>query len=75
MLRLEQGVWDKVKEVLSNSDRLAECVNNSLVELEERRKKIGAESMAIESKLEAARAKQERLGMAFADGAVNEIAG
>jgi site-specific DNA recombinase len=71
---LEQGVWEKVKEVLSNSDKLTEHVNNALVELEEKRKKLGAESLAVESKLEAVRAKEERLGIAFADGAVNENA-
>jgi hypothetical protein len=47
---------------------------SSLVELEERRREIGAESIAAESKLEVIRAKEERLGMAFADGAVNESA-
>ena len=69
---LEHGVWKKVKEILNDSGKLAECVNKSLVELEEKRKEIGAESMAVESKLEAVRAKEERLGMAFADGAVIE---
>jgi len=71
---LEQGVWEKVKEVLNDSGKLVECINRSLVELEERRREIGAESMATESKLEAVRAKEERLGMAFADGAVSESA-
>ena len=71
---LERRVWEKVKEVLNDPGKLAECVNKSLVELEERRKEIGAESMAVESKLEAVRAREERLGMAFADGAVNESA-
>jgi hypothetical protein len=71
---LERGVWEKVKEVLNDSGKLVECINKSLVELEERRKEIGAESMAVESKIEAIRAKEERLGMAFADGAVNESA-
>jgi RNA polymerase-binding transcription factor DksA len=69
---LEREVWDKVKEVLNNSEKLTECVNKSLVELEERKKELGAESMAVENKLETVRAKAERLGMAFADGAVSE---
>ncbi|GAF67594.1 unnamed protein product [marine sediment metagenome] len=72
--RLEREVWEKVKEVLNNSDKLAECINKALAELEERRKEIGAESLIVESRLEALRARQERLGMAFADGAVNESA-
>jgi site-specific DNA recombinase len=71
---LERGVWEKVKEVLNDSGKLVECINKSLIELENRRKEIGAESMAVESKLQAIRAKEERLGMAFADGAVNENA-
>ena len=71
---LERGVWEKVKEVLKDSGKLAECVNKSLAELEERRKEIGSESMAVESKLEAVRAREERLGMAFTDGAVSESA-
>jgi site-specific DNA recombinase len=71
---LERKAWEKVKEVLSNSDKLNECANRSLAELEDRRKEIGARSSAIESKLKAVRAREERLGMAFADGAVNESA-
>jgi predicted nucleic acid-binding Zn-ribbon protein len=71
---LEYEVWSKVKELLNDSGKLVECINKSLVELEERRKKIGAESMAVESKLKAVKAREERLGMAFADGAVNESA-
>lgn len=59
---------------MNDSGKLVECINKSLVELEERRREMGAESMAVESKLEAIRAKQERLGMAFADGAVSESA-
>jgi hypothetical protein len=53
---------------------LVECINKSLIELEERRREIGAESTAVESKLKAIRAREERLGMAFADGAVSESA-
>jgi hypothetical protein len=53
---------------------MTECISRSLAELEEKRKKIGAESMDAERKLEAVRAKEERLGIAFADGAVNENA-
>ena len=71
---LELGVWEKVAAVLNNSDELAECVNKSLVELEERRSQIEDEMLTIDSKLEVIRAKKERLGMAFADGAVLESA-
>jgi len=71
---LEWGVWEKVKAVLNDSDKLAECVNKALVELEERKAQIGSETLAVDSKLEAIRAKTERLGMVFADGAVSESA-
>jgi hypothetical protein len=70
----ECKVWEKVKEVLSNSEKLNEYVNRSLAELEERKKEISARSTDIDSKIEAVRAKEERLGMAFADGAINEEA-
>jgi len=69
---LEWGVWEKVKEVLNDSDKLAECVNRALVELEERRAHIGSEILDVDGKLETLRAKMERLGMAFADGAMEE---
>jgi hypothetical protein len=69
---LEHGVWEKVKEVLNDSGKLVESINKSLIELEKRRKEIGAASLAVESKLVQIRTKEERLGMAFADGAVGE---
>jgi hypothetical protein len=71
---LERGVWDKVKEVLNDSGKLVESINKSLIELEKRRREIGAKSMVVESKLVQIRTKEERLGMAFADGAVGESA-
>lgn len=67
-------MWNKVKAVLNNSDELVECVNKALIELEERKSQIGTETLTIDSKLEAIRAKKERLGMAFADAAVSESA-
>jgi len=70
--KLEWDVWEKVKSVIKSPDRLAECVNKALIELEERKSQIGAEALAIDDRLEAIRAKKERLGMAFADGAVLE---
>jgi len=71
---LEQAVWEKVKDVLNNSDKMTECVNKALIDLEARRDEIDEENSDIESKLEIIRAKQERLGMAFTDGAVHEPA-
>jgi hypothetical protein len=70
--KLEQDGWEKVKAVIRNQDTLAECVNKALIELEERKSQIGAEAMAIDDKLEVIRTKKERLGLVFADGAINE---
>jgi site-specific DNA recombinase len=69
---LEWGVWNRVKEVLNNSDTLTECINRALAELEEKKAHIGAEILDVDGKLEALRKKMERLGMAFADGAIEE---
>jgi len=71
---LEWEVWKKVEAVLNNSDELTECVNRALIELEERESDISAETLTIDNKLKAIRDKEERLGMTFADGAVNESA-
>ena len=71
---LEWGVWEKVKAVLNSSDKLTECINKALAELEERQSQIGVETLTIDAKIEAIRSKEERLGMAFADGAVSESA-
>jgi len=71
---LEWEVWRKVKAVLNDSDKLAECVNKALIDLEERKLQIGADALVIDNKVEAIRAKEERLGIAFADGAVSESA-
>jgi predicted nucleic acid-binding Zn-ribbon protein len=69
---LEWTVWKKVKAVLNDSDKLAECVNKALARLEEKKAEIGTEALAVDSKLEAIRTKKERLGMVFADGAISE---
>jgi hypothetical protein len=72
--RLEWGVWAKVKEVLNDSDKLIECVSQALVELQERKSQIGSEILDVDGKLETLRKRMERLGMAFADGAIEENA-
>jgi hypothetical protein len=71
---LEWGVWNKVKAILNNSDKLTECINRALAELEEKKAYIGAEIVDVDGKLEALTTKMERLGMAFADGAIVESA-
>lgn len=60
------------KNVISNRDTLVECINKALSELEGQKLQIGAESLEIDNKLESIKSKKERLGMAFADGAVSE---
>jgi hypothetical protein len=71
---LEWGVWNRVIEVLNNSDKLAECINRALEDLEEKKAHIGAEILDVDGKLETIRKKMERLGMAFTDGAIEESA-
>ena len=44
---LEWGVWNKVKTVLNNSDKLTECINSALTELEEKKAHIGAEMLDV----------------------------
>ena len=70
--QLEWKVWKRVKAVLKEPDKLVECVEKALSELEDRKAQVGAEALAIDDRLETIRAKAERLGMAFADGAVSE---
>ena len=69
---LERGVWEKVRDILRDQETLAKCVNKALVGLEEKKSQIGAATLAIDNKLDTIRAKKERLGLAFADGAVQE---
>jgi len=70
--RLERAVWLKIQDVLRNKETLAECVSKGLADLEAKKSHVGAEMLAINNTLETIRAKKERLGIAFADGAVNE---
>ena len=46
--------------------------SHKIVELEEKKSQVGAEIVSIDDKLETLRAKKERLGLAFADGAVQK---
>jgi site-specific DNA recombinase len=69
---LEWAVWYKVKEVLGNRDTLAQCVKDAMVRLQEKREQLGTETLDIDHELEDVGKKQERLGIAFADGAINE---
>jgi len=70
--KLESAVWTRIKDILSDREKLADCVNKAVEDLEAQKKRVGADALAINAKLEAIRAKKERLGIAFADGTVNE---
>ena len=72
--KLEWAVWSKVRDILNDPERLAECVDAGLAELEMIRSYLGEKTLDIDEKLKNIRTKQERLGMAFADGAVPEAA-
>jgi len=69
---LELAVWRKVQDVLRDRQTLSRCVNDGLVELEDIRSHLKESTLAIDDKLNNVRTKLERLGMAFADGAVTE---
>jgi hypothetical protein len=69
---LEINVWDRITEVLSDKAKMVDCVRKALKDLEERKAGIGTEILDNESKVELVRKKMERLGMVFADGAINE---
>jgi len=69
---LEWAVWYKVKAVLKNPDTLVQCVNNAMAKLQESREQLGAETLDIDRELEAISKKEERLGIAFTDGAIKE---
>jgi len=70
--RLEWAVWDKVKEVVNNPDTLAQCVNNAMARLQEKKEQLGTETLDIDRELAAISKKEERLGIAFTDGAIKE---
>ena len=69
---LEWSVWKKVKAALNNRDSLLQCVEKALADLEDRKGKTGGEAIAVDGKLEDVKGRLERLGIAFADGAIKE---
>ena len=69
---LEWAVWDKVKEVVNNPDMLVQCVNNAMARLQEKKDQLGTETLDIDHELAAISKKEERLGIAFTDGAIKE---
>jgi site-specific DNA recombinase len=70
--KLEAAVWGRLKEVLSDKDRLRDCVDKAMTDLEARRTEVGSETIAINKKLDEILARKERLGIAFGDGMISE---
>lgn len=69
---LEEVVWERLKDVLSNSDAMGRCIRDALEELKERRKHFSEQTYAVDSQIEIIRLKKERLGLVFADGAISK---
>ncbi len=69
---LEEVVWNRLKDVLSNSDAMGRCIRDALDELKERRKHFSEQTCAVDSQIEIIRLKKERLGLVFADGAISK---
>jgi site-specific DNA recombinase len=70
--KLEAEVWNRLKEVLSDKEKLRDCVDKAMADLEARRTKVGSEAIAINKKLEEVLTRKERLGIAFGDGMISE---
>lgn len=70
--KLESAVWTRIKDVLSDREKLGDCINKALEDLEAQKTRVGADALALNAKLDAIRARKERLGIAFADRTVNE---
>ena len=70
--KLEAAVWDRLKEVLSDKEKLRESVDKAVADLEAQKTRTGADALVIKDKLTELQAKKERLGIAFADGTIPE---
>ncbi len=67
---LEQKVWQRFKTVVSNSEVLKQGIRDALADIREHRDELGKETAVVDGELESIRAKKERLGLAFTDGAL-----
>ncbi len=70
--QLEMIVWNKVKQAFADPDTLKDYVDKALAELEGRKTHIGEGYIGIEKDIASVKKKQERLGMAYADGALDD---
>jgi hypothetical protein len=67
---LEMAVWKRLKAALTDSQTLRETFRSTLAELKEKRGEMGKAAESIDRELENISGKKERLGLAYADGAV-----
>jgi site-specific DNA recombinase len=70
--QLEVMVWNKVKQAFADPNTLKEYVDKALDELEKKRGYIGEGFIGIEKDIAGVKKKQERLGIAYADGTLDE---
>ena len=64
------AVWKRLKAALSDSQTLRETFRSTLAELKEKRGEMTKATESIDRELENISSKKERLGLAYADGAV-----
>jgi hypothetical protein len=64
------AVWKRLKAALTDSQTLRETFRSTLAELKQKRGEMGKATESIDRELENISGKKERLGLAYADGAV-----
>ncbi|MFC1902753.1 recombinase family protein [Chloroflexota bacterium] len=69
---LEEVVWERLKGVLSDSEKLHQGIKDALTELKERKEDYGGQTASVDKQLEAIRLKKERLGLVFTDGTIGK---
>jgi len=67
---LEKAVWRRLKTALTDSETLRDSLRDSLAELKQRRGQLDKETGCLDKELQAISGKKERLGLAYADGAI-----
>jgi site-specific DNA recombinase len=70
--RLEIMVWNKVKQAFADPMLLKGYVDKALEELEQRKTQVGESFLGIEKDIDGVKKKEERLGLAYADGTLAE---
>jgi hypothetical protein len=69
---LEKKVWRRFKTVVSDSEVLKHGIRDALADIRERRDELGKDTAVVDKELEGIQGKKERLGLAFADGALTK---